>query len=68
MNKTKKVFMSMYVNLYVYDFISKKIGIPLTTIQSRRRRLEKEFFEKKEDFFHLEKFGWRLVLRLLCFN
>jgi DNA-binding Lrp family transcriptional regulator len=43
------------------DFISKKIGIPLTTIQSRRRRLEKEFFEKKEDFFHLEKFGWRRV-------
>jgi hypothetical protein len=43
------------------DFISKKIGIPLTTIQGRRRRLEKEFFEKKEDFFHLEKFGLRRV-------
>ena len=23
--------------------------------------MEKEFFEKKEDFFHLEKFGWRRV-------
>ena len=51
MNKTKKVFMSMYVDLYVYDFISKKIGIPLTTIQSRRRRLEKEFFKRKKISF-----------------
>jgi hypothetical protein len=29
------------------DLISQKIGVPLTTIQSRRSRLEKEFFEKK---------------------
>ena len=29
------------------DLISQKIRVPLTTIQSRRSRLEKEFFEKK---------------------
>ena len=40
--------------------MSKKLEIPLTTIQRRRKRLEKEFLE--EDYtFLLEKFGWRRV-------
>ena len=43
------------------DFISKKTGNHLTTIQRRRKRLEKEYFKKNEDFFCLEKFGWRRV-------
>ena len=43
------------------DFISKKTGNSLSTIQRRRKRLEKEYFKKNEDFFCLEKFGWRRV-------
>jgi len=40
--------------------MSKKLEIPLTTIQRRRKRLEKEFLE--EDYtLLLEKFGWRRV-------
>jgi DNA-binding Lrp family transcriptional regulator len=41
-------------------FLSKKLGIPLTTVQRRRKRLEKEFLEK-EYLFCLEKFGWRRI-------
>ena len=40
--------------------MSKKLDAPLTSIQRRRRLLEKEFFEK-QDFFCLEKIGWRSV-------
>ena len=40
--------------------ISKKLEISMTTIQRRRRRLEKEFLE--EDYTLLpNKFGWRRV-------
>jgi DNA-binding Lrp family transcriptional regulator len=40
--------------------MSKKLEIPLTTIQRRRKRLEKEFLE--EDYtLLLERFGWRRV-------
>ena len=40
--------------------ISRKVEIPLTTVQRRRKRLEKEFLE--EDYtFLLKKFGWRRV-------
>ena len=40
--------------------MSKKLEISMTTIQRRRKRLEKEFLE--EDYtFLLEKFGWRRV-------
>jgi hypothetical protein len=42
------------------DFLSKKLGIPLTTIQRRRKILEKELL-MKEYFFRLDKFGWRRV-------
>jgi len=42
------------------SFLSKKLGIPLTTVQRRRKRLEKEFLEK-EYLFRLEKFGWRRI-------
>src|SRR6476619_7025947 len=40
--------------------ISKKFNISLTTLQRRRKRLEKEFLE--EDYtLLLDKFGWRRV-------
>ncbi|MFI5424556.1 MAG: winged helix-turn-helix transcriptional regulator [Nitrososphaerales archaeon] len=38
----------------------KKLGIPLTTIQRRRKRLEKEFLDNEYTLL-LEKFGWRRV-------
>ena len=40
--------------------LSKKLGIPQTTIQRRRTRLEKEFLESSYSL-NLEKFGWRRV-------
>jgi DNA-binding Lrp family transcriptional regulator len=36
------------------------LGIPLTTIQRRRKRLEKEFLESNYSL-NLDKFGWRRV-------
>ena len=40
--------------------MSRKLEIPLTTVQRRRKRLEKEFLE--EDYtFLFKKFGWRHV-------
>ena len=39
--------------------LSKKLGIP-TTIQRRRRRLEKEFLIQSY-FLDLERFGWHKV-------
>ena len=38
----------------------KKLEISLTTIQNRRKRLEKEFLENDYTLL-LEKFGWRRV-------
>ena len=40
--------------------LSKKLGVPQTTIQRRRSRLEKEFLELSYSL-NLEKFGWRRV-------
>ena len=40
--------------------ISRKLEIPLTTVQRRRKRLEKEFLEKNYTLL-LNKFGWRRV-------
>jgi DNA-binding Lrp family transcriptional regulator len=40
--------------------LSKKLGIPTTTIQRRRRRLEKEFLNQSY-FLDLERFGWHKV-------
>jgi DNA-binding Lrp family transcriptional regulator len=40
--------------------LSKKLGIPKTTIQRRCSRLEKEFLELSYSL-NLEKFGWRRV-------
>jgi DNA-binding Lrp family transcriptional regulator len=40
--------------------MSRNLEIPLTTIQRRRKRLEKEFLEMDYTFL-LEKFGWRRV-------
>jgi DNA-binding Lrp family transcriptional regulator len=38
-------------------FLSKKLGVPQTTIQRRRSRLEEEFLELSYSL-NLEKFGW----------
>jgi DNA-binding Lrp family transcriptional regulator len=40
--------------------LSEKLGVPQTTIQRRRSRLEKEFLELSYSL-NLEKFGWRRV-------
>jgi DNA-binding Lrp family transcriptional regulator len=40
--------------------LSKKLGVPQTTLQRRRSRLEKEFLELSYSL-NLEKFGWRRV-------
>ena len=41
-------------------FLSKKLGIPQTTIQRRRKRLEEEFLQSSYTL-NLEKFGYRRV-------
>src|SRR5215210_2914847 len=41
-------------------FLSKKLGVPQTTVQRRRSRLEKEFLELSYSL-DLKKFGWRRV-------
>jgi DNA-binding Lrp family transcriptional regulator len=41
-------------------YLSKKLGVPQTTIQRRRSRLEKEFLELSYSL-NLERFGWRRV-------
>ena len=41
-------------------FFPKKLGIPQTTIQRRRKRLEKEFLQSSYTL-NLEKFGYRRV-------
>jgi len=45
--------------------LSKKLGIPKTTIQRRRKRLEKEFLQFSYSL-NLEKFGWRRVDLLIA--
>lgn len=45
--------------------ISKKLGIPATTVQRRRKRLEKDFLTLTYSF-NLERFGWRKVEFLLA--
>jgi DNA-binding Lrp family transcriptional regulator len=45
--------------------LSNKLGIPKTTIQRRRKRLEKEFLRLSYSL-NLEKFGWRRVDLLIA--
>jgi DNA-binding Lrp family transcriptional regulator len=45
--------------------LSKKLGVPATTVQRRRRRLEAEFLTLSYSL-DLEKFGWRKVDFLLA--
>jgi DNA-binding Lrp family transcriptional regulator len=40
--------------------LAKKLGIPLTTIQRRKKRLEKDFLTSSYTL-DIEKFGWRRV-------
>jgi DNA-binding Lrp family transcriptional regulator len=45
--------------------LSKKLGIPKTTIQRRRKRLEKEYLQLSYSL-NLEKFRWRRVDLLIA--
>lgn len=45
---------------YSSAVLSQKLGLPRSTIQRRRKRLEKEFL-KLSYSLDLEKFGWRRV-------
>ena len=45
---------------YSSGVLSEKLGLPRSTIQRRRKRLEKEFL-KLSYSLDLEKFGWRRV-------
>lgn len=45
--------------------LSEKLGIPLTTIQRRRKRLEKQFLQTYR-VLNLENLGWRRVDLLLA--
>ncbi len=40
--------------------LSKELGVPITTIRRRRKRLEKEFL-KSYYVLDIEKFGWRRI-------
>src|SRR5689334_7144362 len=40
--------------------LSKKLGVPQTTILRRRKRMEKEFLDISYSL-NLEKFGWRRI-------
>jgi len=40
--------------------LSAKLGIPITTIRRRRKRLEREFL-KIHYVLDIEKFGWRRI-------
>ncbi len=42
------------------NIISKELGVPVTTIRRRRKRLESEFL-KLHYVLDIEKFGWRRV-------
>src|SRR5215203_1976195 len=55
-----KAVLSPNVKRSSSTFLSKKLGVPQTTIQRRRSRLEKEFLELSYSL-NLEKFGWRRV-------
>jgi len=46
--------------------MSEQLGIPQTTLQRRRKRLEE--FTSKQCFLNLSKFGWRKVEFLLSTN
>jgi DNA-binding Lrp family transcriptional regulator len=45
--------------------LSKKLGIPKTTIQRRRKRLEREYLQMSYSL-NIEKFGWRRVDLLIA--
>src|SRR5829696_4990208 len=55
-----KAVLSPNVKRSSSTFLSKKLGVPQTTIQRRRSRLEKEFLELSYSL-DLKKFGWRRV-------
>ena len=46
-------------------FLTRKLGVPQTTIQRRRKRLENEFLESSYSL-DLKKFGWRRVDLLIA--
>jgi DNA-binding Lrp family transcriptional regulator len=45
--------------------ISKKLGVPLSTIQRRRKRLETEYLIRPQ-LLDMQKFGWRVIKLLMA--
>ena len=58
--KILKILLSPSGHLKSTKSISTKLGIPVTTIRRRRKRLESKFL-KMQYVLDIEKFGWRRI-------
>jgi len=58
--KILKILLTPNGRLISSKSISTKLGIPLTTIRRRRKRLESKFL-KMQYVLDIEKFGWRRI-------
>jgi len=58
--KILKILLTPNGRLISTKSISTKLGIPLTTIRRRRKRLESKFL-KMQYVLDIEKFGWRRI-------
>jgi DNA-binding Lrp family transcriptional regulator len=58
--KILKILLAPNGHLTSTKSISTKLGIPVTTIRRRRRRLESKFL-KMQYVLDIEKFGWRRI-------
>jgi DNA-binding Lrp family transcriptional regulator len=58
--KILKILLTPNGNLKSTKSISKKLGIPITTVRRRRKRLESNFL-KVQYVLDIEKFGWRRI-------
>ena len=58
--KILKILLTPNGHLKSTKSISTKLGIPLTTIRRRRKRLESKFL-KMQYVLDIEKFGWRRI-------
>jgi len=58
--KILKILLTPNGRLISTKSISRKLGIPLTTIRRRRKRLESKFL-KMQYVLDIEKFGWRRI-------
>lgn len=58
--KILKILLTPTGHLKSTKSISTKLGIPITTIRRRRKRLESKFL-KVQYVLDIEKFGWRRI-------